>query len=85
MDGVAVGLDAGDDDGAVVVGEGGGLLDTSGASGDSLVVDASSVVDSESDILDAVTVLGVVRSELGVVWGEWRREDVSDLVVADHV
>ena len=85
VDGVAVGLDAGDDDGAVVVSEGGGLLDTSGASGDSLVVDASSVVDSESDILDAVTVLGVVRSELGVVWGEWRREDVSDLVVADHV
>ena len=61
VDRVAVRLDACNNDTAVLVAESGWLANAGGAPRDSLVVDASGVVDSEGDVLDAIAVLGVVR------------------------
>ena len=60
MDGVTVGLDGGNDDCAMFILECFGLLDSSRTSADSFFVNACSVIDSERDIFDTVTVLGVV-------------------------
>jgi len=48
-------------------------------------VNASSIIDSERDVLDAVTVLGMVRRELLVVDVEGRTEREADVVVFDDV
>ena len=60
VDGVTVGLNTSSDDGTVLVGEGLGGFDGSGTALDSLVVDTCGVINMEGDILDTVTVLGVM-------------------------
>ena len=67
VNGVAVGLDTGNDHGSVFVFEGRWLTNTSGTASHSLAVDACGVVTREGDVLDAVTVLRMVRRELLVV------------------
>ena len=66
---VTEGLDAGNDHGALacLVGEGDGLLNAGSASGNSLVVDACGVVNSEGNVFDTITVLGVVGRERFIV------------------
>jgi len=67
VDGITVGFHASNNDCAVVVSERLGLPDSSGTSGNSLIVDACRIIDTESDILHAIAVLGVVRGELLMV------------------
>ncbi len=67
MDGVAVGLDTGEHDRSMFVSDSFRGAHASGTFGDGLVVDTCGIVDSESDILDAVSVLVVVGRELRMV------------------
>ena len=61
VDGVTIGLDTGDNDRSVLVSESLRLTHALGASGHCFVVDASGVVDGESDVFHAITMLSVVR------------------------
>ena len=85
MDRVAVGLHRGDDDCAIFVLQSLRLTNTCRTATDCLLVDSCSVIDRESDVFDTVSVLGVMRGELGVVWVQWRGENKGQLVVADNV
>ena len=85
VDCVTIGLYAGDDDRAVLVGESLGLTHAFGASGHCLVVDAGGVIDGEGDVFHAIAVLGVVRRELFMVGVEGRREREAKLVVLHDV
>lgn len=85
MDGVAIRLDACNDNAAVLIRERLGLADASGAPRRCLVVDTSSVVDVEGDVLHTITVLSVVSRELFMVRVQRRREHERDLVVLHDV
>ena len=61
VDCVAVGLYARHNNAAVLVAERGGLTHAGCTPRDSLVVDASSIIDSEGYVLDTITVLGMMR------------------------
>ena len=85
VDRVAVGLNRGDDDRAIFVLHSLWLANARRTPTDCLLVDSCRVVDRECDVFDAISVLGVVRRELSVVWVQWRGENKGQLVVADNV
>ena len=66
VEGIAVGGDAGDGDLAVVVGEGGWLLDAAGAAAGGLDPCLAGVVDPEGNGADAVAVGVDVAGDVGV-------------------
>jgi hypothetical protein len=85
VNGVTVSPDTGDNDASIFVGKSLGGANTCGTLGDGLVVDTCSVVDSESNILDTVSMLVVVSGEFGVVRVQRRSEREHDLVVLDNM
>lgn len=60
-------------------------LDTLGTSFDGLVVDASSIVHSESNILDSITMSLKLLRKLGVSGVQRRGESENDLSILDNV
>ena len=85
VDRVTVRLDGGDDHFAVLIFHNFGLADTCRTPTHGLLVDAGRIIHCERHILDAVTMLGVVRRELLMVRIQWRREYKGELVVAHDV
>ena len=85
VDGVAVSLYARHNNAAVLVTERGGLTHAGGTPRDSLVVDASGIIDSEGYVLDTITVLGVMCRELLMVWIQRRGECKRDIVVLNDM
>ena len=49
------------------------------------MIDASSIIYTESNVFDAISVLCMVSRELSMVGVEWGCECVHNLVVADNV
>src|SRR5216683_1461713 len=84
VDGVAVGGDAGGGDGAVVVGEGGGLLDTAGSAAGGLDPCLAGVVDPEGYGADAVAVGVDVAGDVGV-GAKGCGKDEADLALLEDV
>lgn len=60
-------------------------LDTLGPSFDGLVVNASSIVHSESNILDSITMSLQLLRKLGVSGVQRRGESENDLSILDNV
>ena len=85
MDSVAVGLDASNDHGTILVLESLWLSDSSSATFHCLGIDTCSIINCESNIFDTVTVLGVVRAELSVIRIQRRLEGEGQLVLANNV
>lgn len=82
---VTIGLHGGNDDCTIFIGKSLGLTDTDGTTADSLVVDSCCIVTSKRDILDTVTVLGVMSGEFLVIGVQGSCENEGELVVADNM
>ena len=85
MDGVTVSFNTCNDHGSVFVFESLRFPNTCCTARYSLLVDACGVITSESNVLDAVTVLGMVRGKLLVVRVQWRSESESKLVLPHNL
>ena len=85
VDSVAVSFDGSNNDGTIVVFQGFGLAHALSATLDCLCVNTSGIINAERDILDTVTVLGVVGGELGVVGVEGALESKNDIAIANNV
>jgi hypothetical protein len=85
VDSVAVSFDGSNNDGAIVVFQGFGLAHALSSTLDSLCVNTSGIINAERDILDTVTVLGVVGGELGVVGVDGALESENDIAIANNV
>lgn len=85
MDGISVSSDRRHNDLTVLVLKSGGLLDRDSSTLDSLFEDASRVITSESNVLDSISMLGLVVTHLLVVRLEGRLEHVADVSIANYV
>ena len=85
MDGVTVCFDTSNDHGSVFVFEGLRFPDTSCTARYGLAVDASGVITSKGNVLNAVTVLGMMLRKLFVIRVQWRGEGESELVLPHNV
>jgi len=82
VDGVSIGFHRCNYNLTVLVFECLGFLHSSCSSRYCLLINASSIIYCESNILDSVAVLCVVCRELCVVRIKWRRECIDNIVVA---
>jgi len=85
VDGIAVSFDGSNNYGAIVVFQSFGLTNALSAALDSLCINTSGIINAEGDILDTVTVLGVMGGELGVVGVEGALESKNDIAIANNV
>lgn len=82
---VTVGLYGSNDNSTKLVGKSLGSADTDSTTADGLVVDTCSIIDGKRDILDTITVLGVMSGELFVVGGQGGCENESEIVVTNNM
>ena len=85
VDGVTVSSDGGNNDLTAVVLDGLGLAHGDCSTLDGLLVDTSSVINSEGDVLDAIAVLGNVSAELGSLLSEGRLKGKANVAVLNNV
>jgi hypothetical protein len=85
VDGVSVGAHGGYDDFTVIVLKSGGFANRSCSALDSLLVDTSGIVNSKSDILHTITVLGNVIREFFGVFSQGRLKSINDVTIANNV
>ena len=85
MDCVAIGLDWGSNHATVLISQSLWGLDWCGPPWHRLLIDSSSIIYTESNVFDTISVLCMVGRELSMVGVEWGCESIHNLVVADNV
>ena len=61
------------------------FTDWNGSPRHRFLINANCIINCESNILDAISMLCMVRRELRMIRIEWRCECIDDVVVADDV
>ena len=85
MDGVPIGLNRCHDNFSIVIFDCDWLHDSCGSSFHSLCVDAFSIINCESNILDTIPMLGMMSRELLMIRIIWRLECKSDLSIPHNM
>ena len=82
---VSISSDSGHDHRTVLVFQLFWFSDALGSLGDSVFVDSSSIINLEGNIVNSISMLLMMGSELRISWVEWRSEGICDISILDDM